>query len=122
MPGLVSDQLISNLRSVVYKQLVTPVRIHRQVRTEGPYGTEETDQVVATVMTWYKPEYKGTLKVQPGGQIAHGSGAEFRFEVGTDVRIGDRLEVNGETGFIVQDVNAGATIQLYLKAWCERLE
>lgn len=122
MPGLISDELINNLRNVAYKQLVTEVKIHRLVYSEGPYGSAETDQVVATVMTWFKPDYKGSLRVQSGGQIGHASDAEFRFAVGTDVQVGDRLEVNGETDFIVQDVNTGATIQLYLKATAKRLE
>ena len=122
MPGLISDQLINNLRTTAYKQLVTPVKVHRDVRTEGPYGTAIADTVVLETFTWFKPEFKGDLTAQAGGQIGHGSGAEFRFRFDEDVQIGDRLEVNGETGYVVQDVNTGATITLYLKAWCNRLE
>lgn len=122
MAGIISDQLINNLRVTAYKQLVTPVNVHRTTRGEGPYGTQEIDAVVASTMCWFIPEFKGELQVQPGGQIGHGSGAEFRFRHDEDIRIGDRLEVNGEIGYVVQDVNSGATIQLYLKAWTNRLE
>jgi hypothetical protein len=122
MAGLISDQLLRNLRRVANKQLVTPVKIHRTVTTEGPYGTVETDAVIADTTCWYKPAFKGDLTIQPGGRIAVDSGAEFRFDIGEDVRVGDRLEVNGVTGFIVQDTTADATIQLYLKAWTEVIE
>lgn len=122
MAGLISDQLINNLRTVAYKQLVTPVTIKRVVRTEGSMGTVETLQTVAVTKCWFKPVFKGDLTVQPGGAIQNDSGAEFRFSVSTDVRVGDQLSVNGEGGFIVQDVNDGATIQLYLKAWTQRME
>lgn len=122
MAGLISDQLINNLRVVAYKQLVTPVTVHRTTREEGPYGTQETDVVAFTTMTWFKPDFKGDLSVQPGGQVGQGSAAEFRFRWGTDIRIGDRLEVEGQSNHIVQDVNDGATISLYLKARTNRLE
>ena len=122
MPGLISDQLINNLRTVAYKQLVTPVKVHRTIRQEGPFGTVEVDAVVLETTTWFKPVFKGNLTIQPGGLVANDSGAEFRFRFGTDIQVGDRLEVNGETDYIVQDVNAGATIQLYLKAWTEHLD
>lgn len=122
MAGIISDQLIDNLRVTAYKQLVTPAKVWRKVDSEGPYGTTQTDTLVATVMCWYIPEFKGNLNIQPGGQVGHGSGAEFRFRHDQDIRIGDRLEVNDEPGFVVQDLNAGATIQLYLKAWTKRLE
>jgi len=117
MPGLISDQLIDNLRVVAYKQLVTPVKIHRSVKSEGAYGTMETDQVVLETECWYKPAFKGELVLQPGRMIANPSNAEFRFRWGTDIRVGDRLEVAGITNNIVQDTNIGATISLYLKAW-----
>jgi hypothetical protein len=120
--GLISDQLISNLRVVAYKQLITPVTVHRMVRGEGPYGTSETDTVVATTLCWYVPEYKGNLEVQTGGQIAHGSGAEVRFRFDEDIRVGDRLTIGGIADHVVQDVNVGATITLYLKAWTNRVE
>lgn len=122
MAGLISDQLLRNLRRVANKQLVTPVKIHRVVAVEGPYGTVETDVVIAETTCWYKPAFKGDLTVQAGGRIAVDSGAEFRFDIDEDVRVGDKLEVNGVTGFLVQDTTADATIQLYLKAWTEVIE
>lgn len=123
MAGLISDQLIDNLRSVAYKQLVTPVTIKRKTRTEGPYGSAETLNTVSTVKCWYKPVFKGSLQALPGGWISNDSGAEFRFSVGVDVRVGDYLTLDdGATYYTVQDVNDGATIQLYLKAWAERQE
>ena len=122
MSGLISDELINNLRTVAYKQLVTPVDIYRSVRSEGAYGTDETWTLVASTYTWFKPNFAGNIVVQPGGQLGHGSDAEFRFAVGTDIQIGDRLTVNGESGFIIQDIDDGATIQLYLKCSTQRVE
>ena len=122
MAGLVSDQLIDNLRKVAYKQLVTPVKVHRLTKTEGPYGTNEVDAVAIETTCWFIPKFKGDITMQAGRLAANDSGAEFRFRWNEDIRNGDRLEVNGETNYVVQDVNKGATIQLYLKAWTERLE
>jgi hypothetical protein len=122
MAGLISDQLLRNLRVVANKQLVTPVKVHREVKSDGPFGTTTTDTVVAETVCWFKPAFKGSLNIQPGGRIALDSGAEFRFDIGEDIRVGDRLEVNGVTGFVVQDTSADATIQLYLKAWTEVIE
>ena len=122
MAGLISDQLINNLRTVAYKQLITPVQVWRDVKSEGPYGTKTVSTLVGTPFCWFKPNYKGNLVIQPGGNIANDSGAEFRFSHGTDVQVGDRLTVEGQDNYVVQDVNVGATIQLYLKAWAERTE
>jgi hypothetical protein len=122
MPGLISDQLLRNLRVVANKQLVTPVIVRRRQKVENEYGTVEQDVVVGTFMAWYKPAFKGDLRIQPGGKIANDSGAEFRFDIDSDIRVGDRLEVDGEPGFIVQDTTQGATIQLYLKAWTQVIE
>lgn len=122
MAGLISDQLLRNLRVVANKQLVTPVKVHRMVATEGPFGTVEVDTVVAETMCWYKPAFKGDLRVQPGGRIANDSLSEFRFDINEDIRVGDKLEVNGVTGYLVQDTSADATIQLYLKVSTQVLE
>jgi hypothetical protein len=122
MPGLVSDQLIDNLRKVAYKQLVTPVTVHRPTKEEGEFGTKETDFVAFETMGWFIPAFKGSISRHAGNLAASNSGAEFRFRWDEDIQVGDHLEVNGQVGFIVQDVNSGATIQLYLKAWCERIE
>lgn len=117
MAGLISDQLITSLRATAYKQLVTPVKVHRMVKVEGVYGTSEQDTVVLETMCWYKPAFKGDLVMQPGGLVANPSNAEFRFRWDTDIRVGDKLEVAGIDHNVVQDTNAGATISLYLKAW-----
>ena len=117
MAGLISDQLINNLRTTAYKQLVTPVRVHRRTKIEGIYGTSETDAIVLETMCWYKPIFKGDLVEQPSRLVANPSNAEFRFKWGTDIQVGDRLEVEGMGNNVVQDTNEGATISLYLKAW-----
>jgi len=117
MAGLISDQLIASLRTTAYKQLVTPVKVHRMVKVEGIYGTAEQDTVVLETMCWYKPIFKGDLVVQTSGLVANPSNAEFRFRWETDIQVGDKLEVAGIANNVVQDTNEGATISLYLKAW-----
>jgi len=117
MAGLISDQLIASLRTTAYKQLVTPVKVHRMVKAEGIYGTSQQDTVVFETFCWYKPVFKGDLVLQPGSRVANPSNAEFRFRWETDIQIGDKLEVAGIPHNVVQDTNAGATISLYLKAW-----
>lgn len=121
MAGLISDQLINQLRNVAYKQLVTDITIKRPSLSADAYGSSETLATVATTTCWVKPQFKGDITTQPGGLAGHDSAAEIRLRWGTDIQVGDFVEVAGSR-FRVQDINAEATISLYLKAWVKRIE
>lgn len=119
MAGLISDQLISNLRSVAYRQLVTPITIKRATKVESVYGTDETWATINTTTCWYVPSYKAKTEKMTGF-VGQEENAEVRLAWGTDIKPGDRVLIEGDE-YLVQDTNTGATIALYLKVYVERV-
>lgn len=121
MAGLVSDTLLNNLRSVAYRQLITPVTVRRRTKSEGPNGTVVTESDVFSTTCWVVVKARHGMTVEPGGMLAAVTGAEIRFRFGTDVRIADILVI-GDQRWTIQDTNEESTITLLLKAWCERVD
>lgn len=119
MPGLISDQLISNLRNVAYRQLVTPITIRRAAKVENDFGTGETWADIQTTNCWFVPSYKAKTG-RMTGFIGQEENAEVRLAWGTDIATGDRCVIEG-CEYLVQDTNSGATISLYLKVYVERV-
>lgn len=119
MAGLINDQLISNLRNVAYRQLVTPITIRRATKVESAFGTDEVWTDIETTTCWFVPSYKARTERQVGF-IGQEENAQVRLAWGTDIAPGDRCVIDGYE-YLVQDTNAGATISLYLKVYVERV-
>jgi hypothetical protein len=121
MPGLISDQLLSQLRNVAYRQLVTPLEIKRPIRTETTNGTEEVLTTIVSTAGWLKDMNKASLSEESGSIIASTGIYELRLRQGIDIAVGDTVVID-EADFTVQDVNDRVTISLYLKAVLRRVQ
>jgi hypothetical protein len=121
MAGLISDQLIAQLRGVAYRQLITPVTIQRSTKTEGAYGTEETWATVVETTGWLVAKNDGKIDVATGGLVGSLGIFELRLRWDTDVRISDKVVIDGGE-YIVHDENSEVTISLYLKCGLRRLQ
>jgi hypothetical protein len=120
MPGLVSDQLLNNLRNVAYRQLVTPVTIERFATVAGPADTTKSWTTVVDTTGWLVG--KNTPAIQIGVEERSTIDAlyELRLRQGTDCTNGDRVLIGGAY-YAVIDVNAEVTISLFLKASLRRV-
>jgi hypothetical protein len=118
--ALISDQLLNNVRSVAYKQLVTPATIKRKTRVETANGVENTVAPVATLNCWVVVRAAGAMQIQPAGHLTETDQAEIRFRITDDVRVNDVIVVAGKQ-WTVQSTNDEATITVFLRAFCKRV-
>lgn len=120
MAGLISDQLLDNLRVVAYRQLITPITIQRNTYTTTDADTKKSWTTIAETTGWLVGKNNKSLDSNPGSQLVVDSGYELRLRQGTDLRPGDRCIIGGEA-FAVIDENAEVTLSLFLKASLRRV-
>lgn len=120
MAGLISDQLLDNLRVVAYRQLITPVTIQRNTYTTTDADTKKVWTTVTETTCWLVGKNNKSLDTNPGSQIVVDSGYELRLRQGTDLQPGDRCIIGGET-YSVIDENSEVTLSLFLKATIRRV-
>ena len=120
MSGLISDQLLDNLRAVAYRQLVTPVVIQRNTYTTTDADTKKTWTTIGSTTGWLVGKNNTRLDMSPGSRITVDSGYELRLRQHTDIQPGDRCLIEGGT-FTVIDENSEVTISLYLKCSLRRV-
>lgn len=105
------------LRRIANKGLFREYSIYRKARVENDFGTADVwpDDPVATGLGWLR----NMNKPKTGEQTGHLEGAEavyrFHCEVGTDLRVGDRVDMEGGR-YEVSDVNTDNSVQIYRSA------
>jgi len=120
MSGLISDQLLNNLRVVAYRQLITPVTIQRSTYGTTDADTKKTWATVAETTGWLVGKNNAALDTSTGNRLVVDSGYELRLRQGTDLRPGDRCVIDGEN-YAVIDENSEVTLSLFLKASLRRV-
>lgn len=121
MPGLISDQLLDNLRTVAYRQLTTDVEIKRATLTTTDADSKKTWATVTTTTGWLVEKKDGALTVGPDRRAVTEQRYELRLRDGTDILPGDQAVIGGATYYVI-DVNSEVTISLLLKAALRRVE
>lgn len=120
MAGLISDQLLDNLRQVAYRQLITPVTIQRFTAVTTDADTKKTWVTISTTTGWLVGKNNPRFDNE-GRRLVVDSGYELRLRQGTDIHPGDRCVIGGEN-YTVIDENSEVTISLYRKASLRRIE
>jgi SPP1 family predicted phage head-tail adaptor len=117
---LVSDAQLAQLRFVAYQGLDTEIVIKRPTQAETVYGSVGGYTTVATTTAWIREMSTSRAGIMLGVIATTGT---FRLHVryDTDIRPGDRVEVNGES-FEVQDLNELNTIRVFTTAVMRRVE
>src|SRR5258706_4438788 len=85
MAGLISDQLLNNLRAVAYRQLVTPVVIQRNTYTTTDADSKKVWTTIGTTTGWLVGKNNVSLDLITGQQLVVDSGYELRLPHGTDL-------------------------------------
>jgi len=120
MSGLISDQLLNNLRVVAYRQLVTPLTVQRNTPAQTDADTKKTWSTVVATDGWLVGKNVTALSGQPGSAVGIDAPYELRLRQGVDIRPGDRVVIDGEN-YAVIDVNSEVTLSLFLKASLRRV-
>lgn len=120
MAGLISDQLLNNLRAVAYRQLVTPITVQRNTLVLTDADTKKSWVTVVTTTAWLVGKNNASLDLE-GSRLVVDSGYELRLRQGTNVLPGDRVIIDGQN-YAVIDINSEVTISLFLKASLRRVE
>lgn len=120
---LVTTTELEALRGVIESGMETTVTILRRTSSDNPYGDDQTDAYTpqsATVKGWLRTVPEGTIDVV-SGVMADVSIYRLFVPVGTDIRNGDRLMIEGRR-YTVTDTNKESTYQVALKCSLRRLE
>ena len=120
MAGLISDQLLNNLRAVAYRQLVTPLTIQRSTLTTTDATSKKVWTTVGGTTGWLVGRNNPTLESGPGSRVIIDSAYELRLRQGEDIQAGDRVLIEDGT-YTVIDENSEVTISLFLKATLRRV-
>lgn len=118
---LVSDAQISQLRSVAYRGLDTPVLIERPTQVENDFGSTEDFTQVANAMAWIR-EMSTSPPGNMLGVVATTGMFRVHFRHDTDVQPHDRITIEGGVQLTVTDVNADNTIRIYTTVIARRVE
>ena len=120
--SLVTPGMLSTLRAVGYANLDSVAEIRRATVTETDWGVKEVYSTIATdVPCWIRgvtvPGIIGDIALR---EAVVGT-FRIHFQVGVDVRGGDRLIIEGST-FEVTDTNTENTIQIFHTAMARKIE
>jgi hypothetical protein len=113
---LVTDEMYVALRGFAYQGLQTPVSILRREVVENPYGDDsEVWAEESSTWGWIRQMNDPSIVAQNG--VAQTTGV-FRLElpVGTDVRPGDMVGVEGAT-YMVENTSVEDTVQVFLEVY-----
>lgn len=120
MPGLISDQLLNNLRAVAYRQLITPLTIQRSTLTTTDATSKKVWTTIGSTDGWLVGKNNKSLDSGPGNRVVVDNGYELRLRQGVDIAPGDRCLI-GDGIYTVVDENSEVTISLYLKVTLRRI-
>lgn len=121
MPGFITDAQLGQLRAVANMGLFRPFSILRKTRVENDFGFGDEWSEVGTGLGWLRM----MNKPHTGEQLGHIEGAEAVYrlhsEVGTDIREGDRISMEGNL-YEVHDVNTDDSVKIYTTALLRALQ
>lgn len=120
MAGLISDQLLDNLRAVAYRQCVTPITIQRNTPTTTDADTKKVWTTTSTTTAWLVGKNIPAPELGTGRNVVIESNYELRLRQGVDIRAGDRVLIDDGI-YAVIDENSEVTISLYLKCSLRRV-